>query len=514
MRHRRVRRRRRRLRARTGWSAAVRLAEAGRRVLVVEAQPTPRRRAAHRGADPAGVPARRVRDGAAAGAGLAGVPRARPRPRRGRVRRTRRCRPRTRSTTARPPLVHRDVDATAAGFGARRPRRWRATVGADRRAPGSALVDTLLAPLDLPPHAPLAALPVTACSGRCPADRRPAPLFREPPARAAFAGMAAHSMLDLRSPVTAGVRAAARRAGALRRLAGGARRLAGAGRRAGRRGCAGTAASSSPGTGCATSTSCRRRRSVLLDLTPAPGAGGRRRPAAAPVPASARARYRYGPGRLQARLRAGRARARGATRPSAAPARSTSAARSRRSPPAEREVARGRAPGAARSCSACRPCVADPTRAPAGKHTFWAYCHVPNGSTVDMTAAIEAQIERFAPGFAGAGARPARDGARPRWRRTTPTRSAATSAAAPATCGSSSPARCSSLRPWRTPVPGRLPVLGEHAAGRRACTGWAAGQAAGLAAARGSSPGALPSRPGPLRRPQRTQCRRGEAPCR
>ena len=41
----------------------------------------------------------------------------------------------------------------------------------------------------------------------------------------------------------------------------------------------------------------------------------------------------------------------------------------------------------------------DPTRAPAGKHTFWAYCHVPNGSTFDMTGRIEAQIERFAPGF-------------------------------------------------------------------------------------------------------------------
>lgn len=41
----------------------------------------------------------------------------------------------------------------------------------------------------------------------------------------------------------------------------------------------------------------------------------------------------------------------------------------------------------------------DPTRAPAGKHTAWAYCHVPNGSTVDMTDRIERQIERFAPGF-------------------------------------------------------------------------------------------------------------------
>ncbi len=43
--------------------------------------------------------------------------------------------------------------------------------------------------------------------------------------------------------------------------------------------------------------------------------------------------------------------------------------------------------------------VFDPTRAPAGTHTAWAYCHVPNGSTIDMTDRIEAQVERFAPGF-------------------------------------------------------------------------------------------------------------------
>ena len=46
-----------------------------------------------------------------------------------------------------------------------------------------------------------------------------------------------------------------------------------------------------------------------------------------------------------------------------------------------------------------QPSLFDATRAPAGQHTLWAYCHVPNGSTVDMTDAIERQIERFAPGF-------------------------------------------------------------------------------------------------------------------
>jgi phytoene dehydrogenase-like protein len=64
----------------------------------------------------------------------------------------------------------------------------------------------------------------------------------------------------------------------------------------------------------------------------------------------------------------------------------------------EQAVARGRPPE--------RPLVIlaqqslfDATRAPAGRHTAWAYCHVPNGSKLDMTERIEGQIERFAPGF-------------------------------------------------------------------------------------------------------------------
>jgi len=62
----------------------------------------------------------------------------------------------------------------------------------------------------------------------------------------------------------------------------------------------------------------------------------------------------------------------------------------------EAEVAAGRVPERPFVLLA-QPSLFDPSRAPAGRHTAWAYCHVPNGSTADMSDRIIRQIERFAP---------------------------------------------------------------------------------------------------------------------
>lgn len=64
----------------------------------------------------------------------------------------------------------------------------------------------------------------------------------------------------------------------------------------------------------------------------------------------------------------------------------------------EAEVASGRHPERP-FCIAVQASVVDASRAPEGQHTFYAYCHVPAGSAVDMRERIEAQVERFAPGF-------------------------------------------------------------------------------------------------------------------
>ena len=64
----------------------------------------------------------------------------------------------------------------------------------------------------------------------------------------------------------------------------------------------------------------------------------------------------------------------------------------------ERAVSLGRHPDQPYTIVA-QQSLFDSSRAPAGRQTAWAYCHVPHGSTIDMTGRIEAQVERFAPGF-------------------------------------------------------------------------------------------------------------------
>ncbi len=123
-------------------------------------------------------------------------------------------------------------------------------------------------------------------------------------------------------------------------------------------------------------------------------------------------------------------------------------------------------------CIAVQPCVVDHSRAPAGQQTFYAYCHVPSGSSLDVSGRIEAQIERFAPGFRDLVLGKDRDRPQPRSSPTIPTTSAATSTPAPRPWCRRSFARRSACTPTarRCPAstsapPRRLPAA--------ACTGCA-----------------------------------------
>ena len=290
-------------------------------------------------------------------------------------------------------LVHRDVAATARGLGSRRDAAaWRHTVGATA-AGGFGLVDSLLSPLSVP-RAPLRLARYGALGG-LPATVLGRTVFGGERARAVFAGMAAHAMVDLRRPITGGVgllfAALAHKVG-WPVVRGGSAQLAAA--LVGRLVEAGGTVET--GQQVKDLGDLPRAPIVLLNLTPRQllAVCGERLPDGYARRLRA---YRYGPGvfKLDWAL-SGPVPWRDPAVAGAATVHlgGTLGEIAR----AEAEVAAGRHPERP-YVLAGQPCVADPSRAPGGAHVLWAYCHVPNGSTTDMTAAVENQIERFAPGF-------------------------------------------------------------------------------------------------------------------
>jgi phytoene dehydrogenase-like protein len=288
-------------------------------------------------------------------------------------------------------LLERSVEATAARFG-KDARAYRGLVGPIVDG-GDALIESLLSPLDLPPRHPWLLARYGAVGIR-PATRVARRFSTEEPA-ALVTGLAGHSMLSLQSPITAGfglfLGALAHHVG-WPMAEGGSAAIATA---------LGSIVEARGGT-----IECNHRvtslrqlpptRATFLDLTPRQVLAiddGR-------LPARYRRtlrRFRYGPGVFKIDwaldgpapwtnpeiLRAATVHL-GGTGPEIAAA--------------ELDVQRGRHPQRPYTLFV-QPTLFDPTRAPAGRHTAWAYCHVPHGSTIDMTDAIEAQVERFAPGF-------------------------------------------------------------------------------------------------------------------
>jgi phytoene dehydrogenase-like protein len=288
-------------------------------------------------------------------------------------------------------LLHRSVDETVAGLGADG-GSYRALFERAVRA-GFDLTDGLLSPLSLPPRHPVA-LARYGWTGIRPATwvaRR----FSSDEGGGLFAGLAAHSILSLSAPSTTGYGIML---GVLGHLVGWPLP------RGGSQAIADALVSLLRARGGTIECNWRvtsldelpPARALLLDLTPRQviAVAGRRLPSRY---VRRLERYRYGPGVFKLDL------ALDGPVPWANPEAARSATvhlggRFDEIAAGEGEVARGRHPDRPFVLLA-QPTLFDPTRAPEGTHTVWAYCHVPNGSTVDMADRIEAQIERFAPGF-------------------------------------------------------------------------------------------------------------------
>jgi phytoene dehydrogenase-like protein len=300
------------------------------------------------------------------------------------------------------PLAHPFDDGTAASL-ERSPEATGETLGEDAEAycrlleplvkVADELVEQLLGPLRLPRH-PLA-LARFGLNGLLPATSLARHRFVGERARGLFAGLAAHAILPLSRPPTGAV-------GLMFALCGHV--FGWPLPRGGSQALANALASHLRSLGG--KIECERKveslseladaRIVLLDVTPRQllalagdslPEGYRRR----------LGRYRYGPGVFKLDL----------ALDGPIPWRASECARSatvhlggtfEEIAASEAAVAEGRHPERPYVLLA-QQSLFDAERAPADKHTAWAYCHVPNGSELDMTGQIEAQIERFAPGF-------------------------------------------------------------------------------------------------------------------
>jgi phytoene dehydrogenase-like protein len=288
-------------------------------------------------------------------------------------------------------VVERSVDGTVAAMG-RDASAYRSIIGGVAEA-WPKLERSILGPLSIPAH-PIAMARFGLLGLRA-AGSLARSAFKTERARALFAGIAAHGMLPLERIPTAAiglVLGASAHVGGWASPRGGAQRLSDA-LAAYLRSLNGEIVT---GTRIGSIDELPPARAVLCDLSPKPllQVAGHRFPTWYRRKLE---RYRYGmgvfkvdwaldapiPWRAAECTRAGTVHVGGTL---------DEIARS------ERQAWAGTAPERPYVLLA-QPTLFDPSRAPAGRHTAWAYCHVPHGSTTDMLARIEQQVERFAPGF-------------------------------------------------------------------------------------------------------------------